>query len=398
MEACDTSEDNAKDEDDDDHNNNEAETGQNSTLKQPEQVNVPTEEDFEVKEEDDDDNNSNPVPICNQCGAEFKSKIALVKHRVEVHNKSLKICDTCGKTCDSQKSLTDHKRQHKKVECDICFNKFKIKSIKRHRSTCQPKVDQEHPEEFQCLLCDFSSALQSSLTRHIKKEHQLPVTHKCNYIIDVENDIHCDYVTKDKRNLNKHIFAVHLTAKYNCDSCKKVFNSSEVLERHVKNAHQVKSGTGPILFHNMEVPKEDNWYSCNKCDYKSKVKCNTERHKKTHLRTAKTIPECIHCGKTFKKAAFLKKHLEKCKEFVPKKVGQEEAVELLKSGFNKEQVRNAFKVFRKVSTKSKVEPNIMKTVNESVKDFGEKWLTSEQIRLKDSTGKKFVTCVTYCKE
>ena len=110
------------------------------------------------------------------------------------------------------------------------------------------------------------------------------------------------------------------------------------------------------------------------------------------------IPECIHCGKTFKKAAFLKKHLEKCKEFVPKKVGQEEAVELLKSGFNKEQVRNAFKVFRKVSTKSKVEPNIMKTVNESVKDFGEKWFTSKQIRLKDSTGKKFVTCVAYCKD
>ena len=38
LEACDTSEENIKDDDDD--NNNEAETGQDSTLDEPEQVNV----------------------------------------------------------------------------------------------------------------------------------------------------------------------------------------------------------------------------------------------------------------------------------------------------------------------------------------------------------------------
>ena len=93
LEACDTSEENIKDDDDD--NNNEAETGQDSTLNKPEQVNVQNEEEFEVKDEDDDDNNANPVPICNQRGAEFKSKIALVQHRVEIHNK------LCVLLCDS---------------------------------------------------------------------------------------------------------------------------------------------------------------------------------------------------------------------------------------------------------------------------------------------------------
>ena len=92
LEACDTSEENIKDDDD---NNNEAETGQDSTLNKPEQVNVQNEEEFEVKDEDDDDNNANPVPICNQRGAEFKSKIALVQHRVEIHNK------LCVLLCDS---------------------------------------------------------------------------------------------------------------------------------------------------------------------------------------------------------------------------------------------------------------------------------------------------------
>ena len=93
LEACDTSGENVKDDDDD--NNNEAETGQDSTLNKPEQVNVQNEE-FEVKDEDDDDdNNANPVPICNQRVAEFKSKIALVQHRVEIHNK------LCVLLCDS---------------------------------------------------------------------------------------------------------------------------------------------------------------------------------------------------------------------------------------------------------------------------------------------------------
>ena len=79
--------------------------------------------------------------------------------------------------------------------------------------------------------------------------------------------------------------AVHFTEKFNCDDCKKVFNSSEVLETHCRNAHQVKVGTGPILFHNLEAPKSERWFPCNQCDYKSKLKANTEKHKKIHLKS-----------------------------------------------------------------------------------------------------------------
>ena len=370
-------------------------------LNQTEDIDVETEVKFEVKEEDDehdDDNNVTPDPICTQCGAVFKSKAGLVVHQVQVHNKSLKICDICGKTCDGQKGLSDHRRNnHKKIECDICHNKFLRSNFKRHQRTCHQELDQEHPEQLQCLLCDFSTDLQSCLTKHIKKEHQChPVTHQCNY---VSKGIRCDFVTKDKSNLNRHIKVVHFTVKYNCDSCKRTFNSSEVLERHVRNAHQVKVGAGPVLFHNMETPKEDTWYPCNKCDYKSKIKCNTEKHKKKHLRAAKTIPECIHCGQTFKKAAGLKKHSEKCKKFVSLKVGQEDVVELMSdANLNKKQVKEVLKVIRTKNRKSKVEPNLLKNLEKDVKDLGDKWFTSERIKLKDNKGKEFVTGVTYCKD
>ena len=51
----------------------------------PEDVDVQSDLKLEVKGEDDDDIEVTPVPICTQCGAKFKSKIALVKHMRSVH-------------------------------------------------------------------------------------------------------------------------------------------------------------------------------------------------------------------------------------------------------------------------------------------------------------------------
>ena len=76
------------------------------------------------------------------------------------------------------------------------------------------------------------------------------------------------------------------------------------------------------------------------------------------------------------------------------KVGHEEVVDLMSDGFNKEKVKKALRVVRIGG--GNVEPNIMKTVNESVKELGEKWFTSEKIKLNDSEGKEFVMAVMYC--
>ena len=191
--------------------------------------------------------------------------------------------------------------------------------------------------------------------------------------------------------------AVHFTAKFNCDDCKKVFNSSEVLETHCRNAHQVKVGTGPILFHNLEAPKSERWFPCNQCDYKSKLKANTEKHKKKHLKSIiKPVHECCHCGKTFKQGIKLRKHLEKCKQFVNKKIGEEDVIDMLSSDINKERIKKVLKIVRKAGP-NKVETNLMKTVNESVKCL-EKWFISKKITLKDNKGKEYVTAVAYCKD
>ena len=93
----------------------------------------------------------------------------------------------------------------------------------------------------------------------------------------------------------------------------------------------------------------------------------------------------------------MKKHVERCKQFVPMKIGELEANELLSSGLNKRNIKTVLKFIRKVGGKSKVQTNLMKTVNESVK-YLEKWFTSKQITLIDSVGKEYITAVAYCRD
>ena len=80
-----------------------------------------------------------------------------------------------------------------------------------------------------------------------------------------------------------------------------------------------------------------------------------------------------------------------------------EAVKLLSSGFNKTKVNEVLRFVRRVSGRSKVQTNLMKTVNSSVK-YLEKWFTSERITLrrnpegKAKEGEQYVTAVAYCKD
>ena len=71
----------------------------------------------------------------------------------------------------------------------------------------------------------------------------------------------CDYKTKRKDNLKKHIDSVHGDVRYSCDQCYYKATKRTHLKTHIDSVHG------------------DVWYSCDQCDYKSKCKCNLKRHK-----------------------------------------------------------------------------------------------------------------------
>ena len=109
---------------------------------------------------------------------------------------------------------------------------------------------------------------------------------------------------------------------------------------------------------------------------------------------------CKQCGVVFPSEIALVKHQVDVHDRMLKvcDIGEEEVNELLSSGLNKTKVKTVLKQVRKISGKSKVQTNLMKTVNESVK-YLEKYFTSEKITLIDSDdGKEFDTGVSYCKD
>ena len=78
---------------------------------------------------------------------------------------------------------------------------------------------------------------------------------------------------------------------------------------------------------------------------------------------------------------------------------------LMHKGFNKTDVNVVLKLFRRICGRTKVQQNLMKSVDNSIKDL-KKWFKSESIvlrrnpdrKLKEKVGHEFTTSVSYCKD
>ena len=276
-------------------------------------------------------------------------------------------------------------RQHSKKTCDNCNKEISPVNFKRHRQKCLLLP----PKEFHCALCDFKSSSERSLKAHVKTHAEAPF-YKCKY---------CDYTSNTKSNIRRHIQEVHRTKKFNCDSCSRKFNSLEVLQRHMRNVHRGPPPDEPqnILF------------ECEKCDFKSTWKRSAMRHKNVHLKhlrlTAKQPNICYHCGMKFTRRYHLKRHEKRCKHFVSQRMTEDQCVSLMHNGFNKTDVNVVLKLFRRICGRTKVQQNVMKSVDNSINDV-KKWFKSEAIvlrrnadkKLKEKVGQQFTTSVSYCKD
>jgi hypothetical protein len=74
-----------------------------------------------------------------------------------------------------------------------------------------------------CSKCIYTFHLKSVLTVHVS------LVHLCEL---------CDFVTKSKANLSKHVKITHLGIKYaNCQYCDYMTDNICHFQRHIKNVH-----------------------------------------------------------------------------------------------------------------------------------------------------------------
>ena len=86
-------------------------------------------------------------------------------------------------------------------------------------------------------------------------------------------------------------FSLFFQGPYRCETCDKVFQKWNQLQRHIKT-------------HDDDKP-----FRCTQCNDSFNVEDNLKLHMATHPQNDNRQPTCPECGKTFTRTASLKAHI-----------------------------------------------------------------------------------------
>lgn len=257
---------------------------------------------------------------CEHCSKVLINKAIYLRHIKLQHSGETVTfeCSWCGKTFKNKDYCKDHEnRMHletAKITCDICG--MKVSKLEDHMIRRHPEnVDPEKLIDFQCQHCEFQTKIRGSLQKHIQRLHQ-------------EKNIHCEkcpFKTSMKSFLTHHMKRAHGDCEFPCefDGCDRTFSLESEMKHHVKQTHpdgvfhcaecgkqflnQLKL-TRHMKYHNLDT---DGW-PCTVCPQRFISKQKLGEHMNVH--TGETPFRCRGdaCQKAFSTSSALSHHEKGC--------------------------------------------------------------------------------------
>ena len=197
---------------------------------------------------------------CSLCTFTTEKKMTLICHVKEVHKK--RKCPFRG--CDTIEADED------------CFRKHLRYHIQRHF---------EEGNEYYCEECDYHTKLRMHLVRHVMEVHALR-DFQCHL---------CEYKAITKANLTQHMSLVHdevnrrLREKNSRNSAETQFHNTDRTRDEVSGIFVDEifecelcdgrfSTKGNLIRHRKARHENETVFPCNLCDYNTTVQYNLERH------------------------------------------------------------------------------------------------------------------------